>query len=110
MNIVERAIYFMKLQKYLRYILSVIVCVFLVFGLTACNNSEKSDYQTVNGSDTVINNGDSSNDDNAGEITSVDDDNKSDDSKVKYFNKLTGLETTKEISEIRPVAIMINNI
>ncbi|PWM65255.1 MAG: hypothetical protein DBX61_10695 [Clostridiales bacterium] len=110
MNIVERAIYFMKLQKYLRYILSVIVCVFLVFGLTACNNSEKSDYQTVNGSDTVINNGDSSNDDNAGEITSVDDDNKSDDSKVKYFNKLTGLETTKELSEIRPVAIMINNI
>ena len=66
----------------------VIVCVFLVFGLTACNNSEKSDYQTVNGSDTVINNGESSNDDNACEITSVDDDNKSDDSKVKYFNKM----------------------
>ena len=28
----------------------------------------------------------------------------------KYYNKLTGLETTEELSNIRPVGIMINNI
>ena len=28
----------------------------------------------------------------------------------KFYNKLTGLETTEELSGIRPVGIMINNI
>ena len=46
----------------------------------------------------------------AEETENAEEPDETEDNTPKFYNKLTGLETTEEISKIRPVGIMINNV
>lgn len=96
----------MIFAKY-RRILFTLLCVAAVLAFAGCQKNdvsdEKNDVPVTAPTD--------------GENGETDDVTPSDDTKTdevpeepKYYNKLTGLETTEELSNIRPVGIMINNI
>ena len=92
--------------KYKRIILT-LLCVAAVLAFAGC---QKKDVPDEKPDAPVIAPTDGENDKPDDEKTP--DDTKPDDvpEKPKLYNKLTGLETTEELSNIRPVGIMINNI
>lgn len=96
----------MIFAKY-RRILFTLLCVAAVLAFAGC---QKNDVPDENPDVPVITPTDGENDKT--DDVQTPDDTKTDEvpEEPKYYNKLTGLETTEELSNIRPVGIMINNI
>ena len=95
------------MRKFRRFLIISMSALLMCSGLFGCadNTHKKSSENTVET-------------DSVNTETSVDVPEKEDQEdtyfeqlpKVKYINKLTGLEEDEDLSDIRPVAIMINNI
>ena len=96
----------MIFAKY-RRILFTLLCVAAVLAFAGC---QKNDVPDENPDVPVTAPTDGENDKT--DDVQTPDDTKTDEvpEEPKYYNKLTGLETTEELSNIRPVGIMINNI
>lgn len=96
----------MIFAKY-RRILFTLLCVAAVLAFAGC---QKNDVPDENPDVPVITPTDGENDKT--DDVQTPDDTQTDEvpEGPKYYNKLTGLETTEELSNIRPVGIMINNI
>ncbi len=96
--------------------LLLILMIFTAFLLISCENSEtppENDKEETKNEETIKQDDeeikedtaeDEENTENTGETDEIEDNT------PKFYNKLTGLETTEEISNIRPVGIMINNV
>ncbi len=98
----------MIFTKYRRILLT-LLCVTAVLAFAGC---QKKDVSEENPDAPVIAPTEDKTDENGGTDDKTPDDAKPDDvpEEPKFYNKLTGLETTEELSNIRPVGIMINNI
>lgn len=95
----------MIFAKY-RRIFFTLLCVAAVLAFAGCQKKDVDENPDV----PVITPTDGENDKT--DDVQTPDDTKTDEvpEEPKFYNKLTGLETTEELSNIRPVGIMINNI
>jgi len=107
-------------KNLLKSLLLVVVCITLIFSLTACAKvaeNQLEDENSENTANTEINTpavdtttDDKTEDTSESEDSTETDDTEEDDITPVYTNPLTGEETEEDISKNRPVAVMINNI
>lgn len=98
----------MKLNRHVKFVLlGALLCLTAAFMLIGC---QKKDPVTDPDAPVIAPTDGQDNTDTPDDKTP--DDTKPDEvpPEPKFYNKLTGLETTEELSGIRPVGIMINNI
>ena len=97
----------MKLRKRFRFFLAAVFCACMVAAFAGCTQNSEEDTPVVNPDNDTVSSQDTASD------AVKDEQNESQEQEpddVPYINKLTGLATTEELADIRPVAIMINNI
>ena len=96
-----------------------ILLVFAAFLLVSCENGETppendkeetTNEEIVSADEKEITGDTAEETENTENTENTEEPDETEDNTPKFYNKLTGLETTEEISKIRPVGIMINNL